>query len=126
VGIAVFAFRDNLRAALGRVRSIRGAGLEAELLTESQQGSALQVSQAAGQEMAAIGTEFPPAHPVYTAMDAAANAILDEHIGVNPDKRFAWAVRMRSISETNRLHEVAYRYIFGSQLRALERLNGPD
>lgn len=75
--------------------------------------------------MAPIGTEFPPLHPVYSDVDVITNNTLDEFIGPDAslEKRLAWAVRMRSISETNRQHEQWYRIMFGSQLRALQRLS---
>ncbi len=121
VGATAYGFRDSIKALLVRIRSFKGAGLEAEMAVEEQQAAATQALDAP--QLAPIGTEFPPLHPVYTAVDAETSAVLDEFIGAAPEKRLSWAIRMRSISETNRRHEQWYRIMFGSQLRALQRLS---
>lgn len=48
---------------------------------------------------------------------------MDEKIHGNDEVKLSWAVRSRSISEANRLHEGNYRLIFGSQIVALKGLN---
>lgn len=119
-GVTFYGFRDSIQKLIPRIRSFKGIGVEAEVAVEEQQTAATEAL--ASLPLAPIGTEMPPLHVVYSAMDAETNAILDEVIGQAPEKRMAWAIRMRSISETNRRHEQWYRLMFGSQLRALQRL----
>lgn len=116
--LALWIFRPEIKHLLSRVRTIKGAGVEAELHADTQQQEATAVAVAP-----AFGNEYPPPHPVFSGMDEAARAIIDQSIAGDLDKKFAWAIRMRSISEAYRIHEANYRVIFGSQIRALRALN---
>lgn len=121
--VAIFwLFRSELRQILPRIRSIKGAGVEADLHVDTQSAPSLE-AQERERLPAGFGTEYPPPHAVYTKIDELTRSILDQEIQGDADKKLAWAIRMRSISEANRVHETNYRLIFGSQIRALKRLN---
>lgn len=120
IGIAAifWMFRADIRALLPRIRSFKGAGVEAELHGES-------LVQDAGHDIIPLrfGTEFPPPHDVFTPLDQYLRDILDRDIGGDDEKKLAWAIRVRSVSEASRLHEANFRMMFGSQLKALRVLN---
>ena len=115
-------FRSDLRNILPRIRTIKGAGVEANLHIETQSATS-PTNQVQGEFRAGFGTEFPPPNPVYDELDKISRDILNGEIHGDVEKKLAWAIRMRSISEANRIHETNYRLIFGSQLKALRRLN---
>ena len=119
---ALWYFRKDVGLLLGRVRSIKGGGLEAELQADGQQ-TATDTTDDGVALPAGFGTEMPPPHPVFTPLDDLAKDILKNQVGGDAEKKLAWAVRMRSISESNRIHEANYRVMFGSQLKALKNLN---
>ena len=115
-------FRSDLRNILPRIRTIKGAGVEANLHIETQIATSPE-NQVSSELSAGFGTEYPPPNAVYNDLDQISRKLLDQEIQGDIEKKFAWAIRMRSISEANRIHEMNYRLIFGSQLKALRALN---
>jgi hypothetical protein len=118
-------FRSDLRNILPRIRTIKGAGVEADLHIETQIATS-PANQVSSELSAGFGTEYPPPNLVYDELDKISRDILNREIQGDTEKKFAWAIRMRSISEASRIHEMNYRLIFGSQLKALRRLNVLD
>lgn len=118
--VALWIFRKEIRALIPRIRSIKGVGVEAELLGEAQQQD---TSSTAATALPGFGTEYPPPHPVFTDLDQFLRNVLESEIGGDAEKKLAWAIRVRSASEAARIHEANLRVIFGSQLRALRALN---
>jgi hypothetical protein len=118
-----YAFRDPLSALLNRVKSLSGFG--ASLVTAASQSASGQqeVAETPGTSVTVTGNTAPPHDPVFDPLDAALLAQLNDVIPTDVSLKLAWAVRQRSISEANRLHEMHYRQIFGSQIRALQALN---
>jgi hypothetical protein len=121
-GGALWFCRNEVRSIVGRVRTIKGVGVEAELSPggQSDQAHAIETAPALPPT---IGDGAPPEHNVYSGFDVFARDILESHIGGDCERKLAWAIRMRSISEVNRIHEANYRILFGSQLKALKTLN---
>jgi hypothetical protein len=66
---------------------------------------------------------LPAADAVYDGFDAQLTTFLDQNVQGDAQVKLAWAIRARSISEANRLHELSYRLIFGSQIVMLKGLN---
>ncbi len=60
---------------------------------------------------------------MYDVLDGQLATNLNQHIQGNADVKLAWAIRSRSVSEANRMHEANYRLLFGSQINALKTLN---
>ncbi len=112
---ACYFFRLDIQKLIDRVRLIRGVGLEADLQGE--------VQQLANERTPRIGNGDPGEDQVYSPMDASVREYLDKEIGDDLEKKLAWAIRLRSMSETARVNETIYRLIFGSQLSALQHLN---
>lgn len=115
-------FRSDLRRLIPRIRTIKTAGVEADLHIENQ-SAASSTGQQRQELTVGFGTELPPPNLVYDELDKSAREILNREIHGDSEKKLAWAIRMRSISEANRIHEANYRFMFGSQLRALRHLN---
>lgn len=108
---------------IGRVRQVTGFGGTAEFATpeigSQQSADATKASLPALTDT----SNLPPSDVVYDALDAQLKANLDQHIQGNADVKLAWAIRSRSVSEANRMHETNYRLLFGSQIAALKSLN---
>jgi len=115
---ALFLFRTEISGLFLRIKKIRGVGVEAELEAD-QQGN----STPSAPPLPAFGTEFPPPHEVWDDFDSFLRNVLDNEVGGSVEKRLAWAIRVRSVTETNRLHERHLRLIFASQVKALRALN---
>ena len=124
IGIVVWAFRDQIRAMIARVRQVSGFGVTSEFASQ-EAGSQQSVDATKAASLPAIsdtGT-LPLPDPVYDILDNQLIATLDQHLKSGPDVKLAWAIRSRSISEANRMHETSYRLMFGSQIQALKALN---
>ena len=125
VGITAWAFRKPIEAMIGRVRQLSGFGGSADFTS----GEALTHQQTAeGSPKASLPSltdtgNLPPSDPVFDILDGQFAAVLEQHIQGGDDKKLAWAIRQRSISEATRIHETNYRLIFGSQIHALKTLN---
>ncbi len=124
-GISVLLFRKPIINLLSRVRRFNGFGGEAEF--NALENPAQLAAHADGGRLALPGGNnipyFPPPDPVYTEFDQATRDVLDAEAAGEAERQLAWAIRMRSISEANRIHERNYRMIFGSQIAALRALN---
>ena len=120
VGITAWAFRKPIEAMIGRVRQLSGFGGSADFTS----GEALTHQQTAeGSPKASLPAltdtgNLPPSDPVFDILDGQFAAVLEQHIQGGDDKKLAWAIRQRSISEATRVHETNYRLIFGSQIHA--------
>jgi hypothetical protein len=117
-GVA-WLLRSEIRGILPRIRSIRGAGLEADLA----EGQSQENASPAPLPIAGFGAGMPPSDVVYNDFDQVLRSTLDNEFGADTEKKLAWAIRLRSLSEVGRLHEWNFRNMFGSQLRALRALN---
>nr|NUR36991.1 hypothetical protein [Sphingomonas sp.] len=122
IGIVAWAFRGPITATIGRVRQVSGFGGTAEFATQELTQQSAEATPPAS--VPALNTNtLPPSDPIYDALDEQLAATLDQHVQGNADVKLAWAIRSRSVSEANRLHEFHYRLLFGSQINALKTLN---
>lgn len=124
IGVFAWAFRGPITAMIARVRQVSGFGGTAEFATQeigSQQSA--DATKAASLPAITDTSNLPPSDPVYDILDGQLMTTLNQHIQGNADVKLAWAVRWRSISEANRMHETNYRLLFGSQIQALKALN---
>lgn len=124
IGLVAWVFRKPITAMIGRVRQFTGFGGTAEFATPeigSQQSA--DATKAASPQLIADTSNLPLFDAVYAILDSQLVETLDQHIQGGPDVKLAWAVRSRSISEANRMHETNYRLLFGSQIQALKALN---
>lgn len=123
IGAVAWAFRTPITAMIGRVRQVSGFGGTAEFNTP-EIGSQQSADATKAAVPALTDTSIaPPSDTVYDALDSQLEATLDRHIQGGADVKLAWAIRSRSISEANRMHETNYRLLFGSQIAALKSLN---
>lgn len=126
-GIVAWAFQKPITAMIERIRQLSGFGGTADFATG--EGVAHQQPPAEGSESAKLPAladvgKPPPSDPVYDILDGQLEAVLNQGIVGNTEIKLAWAIRQRSFSEANRIHETNYRFIFGSQIHALRTLNG--
>lgn len=124
IAVVAWAFRVPITAMIARVRQVSGFGGTAEFATPeigSQQSA--DATKASSLPALTDTANAPPADAVYDALDGQLTASLDQHIQGNAEVKLAWAVRSRSVSEANRMHETNYRLLFGSQIAALKSLN---
>lgn len=124
IGVVAWAFRNPLTAMIARVRQVSGFGGTADFATPeigSQQSA--DATKASSLPALSDTANAPPTDAVYDALDARLGADLNQHIQGNADVKLAWAIRSRSVSEANRMHETHYRLLFGSQIAALKSLN---
>lgn len=122
IGIVAWAFRGPITTMIGRVRQVSGFGGSAEFVPQEAKQQAVGVSESSSLP-APAGTTSPPTDPVYDLLDGQLITFLDQSVQGDMPIKLAWAIRARSISEANRLHELHYRLIFGSQIIALKGLN---
>ncbi len=124
IGLVAWTFRSPITGVIGRVRQVTGFGGTAEFATPeigSQQSA--DASKAASLPAITNTSNLPPSDLVYDILDGQLATTLDQHIKGGTDVKLAWAIRSRSISEANRMHETNYRLLFGSQIQALKVLN---
>lgn len=124
IGLIVWAFRNPITAMIGRVRQVTGFGGSAEFampdaVSQQSGGTAKSATLPAITDT----SNLPPSDFVYDILDAEIKATLDQHIKGEIEVKLAWAIRSRSVSEANRMHETNYRLLFGSQIQALKALN---
>lgn len=132
-GIAIWAFRRNIGGLIDRVRTLRGLGAEADLLPHPtlQAPAASLDDQTRLSDKNVIVTNpaggkisrFPPANDLFGPVDQKLAEELNALFLEDNEAKFAWAVRLRTQSEIERIHEANYRLMWGSQLRALKLLN---
>lgn len=128
-GVVLFAFRKPITGLLTRVRRFNGFGGEAEFV--AIEGAAQRAEHVSSAKLpapdASSHAEMPAPDPIYNQLDESTMALLDQIVSGPIEHKLAWAIRMRSFSEINRIHETNYRMIFGSQIAALRYLNNvPD
>lgn len=125
----LLTFREPLTGLLSRMRKLNGFGSEAEFIPVEAATAQKAVAAPSDNAALAVSTtgqgilELPPADLVLDTFDQAAQDILENNVPGTPERKLAWAIRMRSISEAGRIHETNYRLIFGSQIAALKTLN---
>lgn len=124
-GVGVFALRQPIARLLDRIKTVSGWGASLDIAPKQD---ALQHQQDGVEGTSVVPaqidpTAMPAADPVFDSMDRGLMDTLDKVLPGNDALKLAWAVRQRSISEANRIHETHYRMIFGSQIRALITLN---
>lgn len=122
-GVVAVLFRQPIKDLLTRMRRLNSFGSEAEFIPI--EGTAQHAERANGGKLSVPGNlpQLPPPDAVYDLFDQYARKTLDTEVLGDTDRQLAWAIRMRSISEANRIHEFNYRLIFGSQIAALKALN---
>jgi hypothetical protein len=124
IGIIAYAFRNPITAMIGRIRQVTGFGGTAEFVTqEAAQQQTAETEQHPSLPAPTGAISPPPPDAVYDNLDTQLTNFLDQNVHGDTSAKLAWAVRARSISEANRLHEMNYRLIFGSQIVALKGLN---
>lgn len=123
IGIVAWAFRGPITAMIGRVRQVSGFGGTAEFVAPDATHQLSADAKEIASLPAATGMTMPPTDAVYDALDSQLQTFLDQNVHGDLHSKLAWAIRARSISEANRLHEGQYRLIFGSQIVALKGLN---
>ena len=124
IGAVAWTFRIPITAMIARVRQVSGFGGTADFVPQEigqQQFSA--VNKASSLPALTDTNNLPPSDPVYDILDAQLFTTLNQHIQGKSEVKLAWAVRSRSVSEANRMHEANYRLLFGSQILALKGLN---
>lgn len=123
-GAVAYGFRSPISKLLGRIKTVSGWGASMDI-SPAQEMIALQQDGSETPALPATITHdtMPPTDPVFDVMDRNLLESLDAIIGVDDRLKLIWAVRQRSISEANRLHEFHYRLMFGSQIKALVTLN---
>lgn len=126
IGFALYGFRKPITDLLTRMRKFNSFGSEAEF--HPVETSPTQ--RAEGKDNANLPISYhenlpalPPPDPVFDTLDEFAKTTLETHFPDSQSQQLAWAIRMRSISEANRIHESNYRLIYGSQIAALKALN---
>lgn len=128
VAAVLLVFRKPLTGLLSRMRKLNSFGSEAEFIpleaAASQKAGGATDSTALAVPTTGQGIlELPPPDLVLDVIDRVTRDILDKHVPGDAERKLAWAIRMRSISEATRIHETNYRLIFGSQIAALKGLN---
>ncbi|OYX47522.1 MAG: hypothetical protein B7Y87_01280 [Sphingomonadales bacterium 32-64-22] len=125
IGLTAWAFRKPIESMIGRVRQFSGFGTTAEFATREAITHQQEAKNTSNPVLPAIAdaSKFPPADPVFDILDRQLRSLLDQVISEDDALKLAWAIRQRSISEANRIHETNYRLIFGSQIFALKTLN---
>jgi hypothetical protein len=120
----LWIFRGGLKGLISRVHTVRGAGVEVIVnAVENQQAKALTTEERAQATIGNIGDGYPGNDEILDRMDEHFRSMLDQNVGDDIQKKLAWAIRLRSASEANRIHETNYRLMFGSQLKVLRDLN---
>jgi hypothetical protein len=105
-----------------------GASIEAAARAEQQQ---IEASKPAGApalpppptSAVVRRPPLPDPSPLYDPLDAHLRAQLENAIGESAELKLAWAIRLRSQTLVERMHETNYRVIFTSQIWALKQLN---
>ena len=125
IGIIAWIFKAPVEAMIGRVRHVSGFGGIAEFAPREASAQQQSVGASAAKSLPTLAdtNNLPPSDPIFDVLDAQLAANLAQHIGGDERVKLAWAIRQRSVSEANRLHETNYRLIFGSQVTALKALN---
>lgn len=125
VGVIAWAYREPVRAMIGRVRQLSGFGGTADFVAND----AISPRQSAGGSTTASlpaladTSNLPPPDLVLDVLDRQLATVLEEHVKSGDNVKLAWAIRQRSVSEATRIHETNYRVIFGSQIHGLKTLN---
>lgn len=125
VGVIAWVFREPVKGMIGRVRQLSGFGGTADFTASdaiSHRQSA-EGSVTASLPALADTNNLPPSDPVFDILDGQLATVLEQHVQGDANVKLAWAIRQRSVSEANRIHETNYRLIFGSQIHALKTLN---
>jgi hypothetical protein len=132
--IAIFVtaliFRQSISDAIGRIRSVRGFGSEADFessLPQRQQSDRkLGDESGGGRALSSNNPELSTAPPENLVFDPVAHDLAERLKAAFPDNvhsQLGWALRRYAISEVERFHESNYRIMFGSQLSALNFMN---
>ena len=125
IGLIVWAFREPVKAMIGRVRQLSGFGGTADFTTNDviAQRQSADGSRTASLPALADTSNLPPSDLVFDVFDRQLASVLEEHVNGGDNVKLAWAIRQRSVSEATRIHETNYRVIFGSQIHGLKTLN---
>jgi hypothetical protein len=105
-----------------------GASIEAAARAEQQQIEASKPAEAPALPPPPTSAvvrrpPLPDPSPLYDPLDAHLRAQLENAIGESAELKLAWAIRLRSQTLVERMHETNYRVIFTSQIWALKQLN---
>lgn len=123
ISVLAWVFREPIASMIERVRQLSGFGGSADFGDSNSQRQPAKGPVTASLPALADTNNLPPPDPVFEALDLQLSTQLNQHITGNESVKLAWAIRQRSVSEANRIHETNYRLIFGSQIHALKTLN---
>jgi hypothetical protein len=125
--VAAWLFRKPIASVTNRVSQFNGFGTSASFApieVQKDQQEPEKISAPAPFENA-IQSQLPQVgtDPVFDVLDKSLSDHLEKMIKGDDALKLKWAIRERSISEGNRIHEMNYRLIFGSQISVLKYLN---
>lgn len=125
VGVIAWVFREPVKAMIGRVRQLSVFGGKADFTASDAISHRQSAEGSTTVSLPALAdtNNLPPPDPVFDILDGQLATVLEQHVMGGDNVKLAWAIRQRSISEANRIHETNYRVIFGSQIEALKSLN---
>jgi hypothetical protein len=124
--------RNAIKRLLDRATKVSagpaGASIEAAARAEQQQIEASKPAEAPALPPPPTSAvvrrpPLPDPSPLYDPLDAHLRAQLENAIGESAELKLAWAIRLRSQTLVERMHETNYRVIFTSQIWALKQLN---
>ena len=122
VALIFFQVRLPLQQLIGRVKSLSGWGASVDVMPrQDTQTRQLEAVETGGAPVNSSGLVLYD--PVYDPFDNTLRDWIENSVHGDDGVKLKFAIRQRSISEVARLHEFHYRYIFGSQIRALILLN---
>jgi len=132
LGLIAYSFRSELRGLLSRIKRVNAFGNEVELaalpLREQDAAEPIDSLEGTSPDLPALedrrsSAELPNDFPLHTIFDEHFRQQLSQHVPGTAERQLAFAIRARTVSEIERIHEANYRVIFGSQIVALKQLN---
>jgi hypothetical protein len=130
-GVFLATQRQALSRLLDRATKVSAgpATLEAAARAEQQQLEASKPVEVQALPPPTPGSSIvhsgplPDRNPLYDDHDTQLRGQLEQAYGGNNEVKLAWAVRLRSQTLVERIHETHYRAMFTSQLLVLKQLN---
>ncbi len=123
--ICAVIFRGPLAAKIQQLLHLKGKDFEAGFGQAEEQTlkKSSEPPKDALPPPSSAAASPPEQNAVYSAIEADARKRLDQALGHDVALQRDWAIRMFATSQVEKGHEIAYRMIFGSQIRALQTLN---
>lgn len=121
-GIAI-AFKEPLSGAIGRAKRVSVFGVEADLPTQvtAQKDASIGALEHTSIEQLSV-TPLPLEDEVLTPLDSAVRELIEKE-PLNPEQKYAWAIRLAANFANTANNERIYRLAYGSQLKLLRQLN---